>query len=286
MKEIPAYSIASIKSTNHEAKDFDFQRFEYFATDIEHLRSPHRHEFYTFLLVTGGTGSHKIDFRIYSLRPNRVFLIAPGQVHAWDRLKNVKGFVLLFTDSYVALSKGRKLMSAWPLFRPKQKPFFDLNEKEVRQWSRDLILIEKELQRADDFTNDAIFYSIGKLLVRASRLYRSQVRSPNTGDDLLIAFQGLIEKHFLRIKTPARYARMMHITPNHLNLTCKQKSGMAAGELIRQRVVLEAKRLLAHTELTVAEISYTLGFEDNSYFGRYFKKYTGKTPIDFRTKQQ
>jgi AraC-like DNA-binding protein len=65
----------------------------------------------------------------------------------------------------------------------------------------------------------------------------------------------------------------------------QKKSGKSAGELIRQRVLLEAKRLLAHTKLSVSEISFKLGFEDNSYFGRFFKKYNGLTPERFRINQ-
>jgi AraC family transcriptional activator of pobA len=75
--QIITYSIESLKSTQTEIKDFDLFRFEYFAKDIDHLRAPHRHHFYTFILVTDGSGSHEIDFHKYELKPNRLFLIAP-----------------------------------------------------------------------------------------------------------------------------------------------------------------------------------------------------------------
>jgi len=283
---IQAYTIESLKSTNSEAKDFDFFRFESFAKDIEHLRVPHQHHFYTFILVTGGEGSHAIDFHDYNLKSGRLFLIAPGQVHAWIELKKVKGFVVLFNDSFMALSKGRKMMSAWPLFRPNQEVYFDLDATEAAKWVDEFLYIEEEEERADDYTRDAIFYAISSLLVRATRLsLKTQGKSKLAGQDFLFVFQELIEENFLTLKTPKQYAEKMNVTANYLNALCKKKSGKSAGELIRQRVLLEAKRLLAHTKLTVSEISFKLGFEDNSYFGRFFKKYIGLTPETFRADQ-
>lgn len=284
--QIPTYTIESLKSTDSEVKDFDFFRFDYFARDIEHLKAPHRHHFYTFILVTAGGGTHAIDFKNYELLPGRLFLIAPGQVHAWMELKKVKGYVVLFTESFVALSKGRKMMSAWPLFRPHQQVHFDLSSESQIEWNKVFVSMEEELKTNDEFTRDSLFYSVSSLLVNASRLtVNHQSKGRIAGENFLFAFQELIEEHYLILKTPRDYAEKMNITPNYLNVLCKKKSGKSAGELIRQRIILEAKRLLAHTQLSVLEIAYKLGFQDNSYFGRFFKKYTRLTPEAFRSKQ-
>ncbi|MDZ4714805.1 MAG: helix-turn-helix transcriptional regulator [Cytophagales bacterium] len=286
MAEIPVYTIETLRSANTGSADFDFFRFEYFAKDIEHLRASHRHHFYTFILVTGGGGSHAIDFQKHDLVPGRLFLIGPGQVHAWIEFRKVKGFVVLFTDTYMALSKGRKMMSAWPLFRPNQESYYDLSAKELTRWTEEFLYIEEEVSRADEFTRDATFYSLSSLLVRATRLSLGKLgkRQP-AGHDFLFAFQELIEENYLKWKTPRKYAEKMNMTANYLNTLCKKKSGKSAGELIRQRILLEAKRLLAHTSLSVAEIAFQMDFQDNSYFGRFFKKYVGMTPEKFRTSQ-
>ena len=287
--EIPVYSIGSLRTTDSglESRDFDLFRLEFLARDIAHLRFPHRHQFYSFLLITEGSGSHDIDFNNYVLQPNRLFLIAPGQVHAWQKLQQAKGFVVLFTDGFVALSKGRKLMASWPLFRLHQNCYLDLSSDETAQWVKELLNMEAEVLSPDDFSRDALFYALGNLLVRASRVLNQLSPKRNMpSQDILFDFQELIEKHFSEFTTPRDYAALLNITANYLNGICKKKSGKSAGEMIRQRIILEAKRLLAHTSLSVAEVAHKLNFEDNSYFGRYFKKYVAMTPETFRRNQR
>lgn len=285
--QIPTYTIESLKSTDSEAKDFDFFRLDYFAQGIDHLKAPHRHHFFAFILITGGSGTHAIDFNTYELVHGRLFLIAPGQVHAWNKIQNVTGFVVLFNDSFMALSKGRKIMTSWPLFRPHHPNFIDLNKSELNSWIEELTYLESEVENRDEFSNDAIFYSISSLLVRASRLSKNkQAKNNLSGQNFLFTFQELIEENFLILKSPKDYAEKLNVTPNYLNALCKKRSGKSAGELIRQRILLEAKRLLAHTEFSVSEIAFRLGFQDNSYFGRFFKKSAGVTPDKFRLKQR
>lgn len=285
LEEIKNYTIESLKASDPTLQDFELFRFEYFAQDIQHLHKPHRHHFYTFLLVTAGGGSHDIDFTNYVLKANRLFLIAPGQVHAWKKLTNVKGFVVLFDDTFITLAKGRKMMRDWPLFTLNQRCYLDLHPNETQSWYSVLLEMEGELRAHDEFSKDTIFYSLGKLLVRASRLYREYASKNKLPDQpLLYSYQELIEKNFHQWHTPKAYAKQLNITANYLNALCKEQSGKSAGALIRQRILLEAKRLLAHTQLSVGEIAYQLNFTDNSYFGRFFKRYTDLTPEAFRKK--
>jgi len=99
---------------------------------------------------------------------------------------------------------------------------------------------------------------------------------------LLRSFQSLIDRHFRAIKLPKEYADLLYVTPNHLNALCQDLVGKTAGDLIRDRVLLEAKRLLTNADMTVTEIAYDLNFGDNSYFNRFFKKNVGVTPDEFR----
>jgi AraC-like DNA-binding protein len=101
---------------------------------------------------------------------------------------------------------------------------------------------------------------------------------------MLNQFRQLIEKHFRLLRLPKEYAELMYITPNYLNALCQDVTGKSAGDLIRDRIILEAKRFLTNANMDISEISYELNFQDNSYFTRFFKKSTGITPEVFRKK--
>ena len=97
-------------------------------------------------------------------------------------------------------------------------------------------------------------------------------------------FQKLIEANYTQLKLPKDYAELLYITPNHLNAVCKDLLGTKAGEVIRNRTLLEAKRLLTNPQLSITEIAFQLNFSDNSYFTKFFKKCEGVTPEEFRKK--
>jgi AraC-like DNA-binding protein len=125
-------------------------------------------------------------------------------------------------------------------------------------------------------------------LLELARIYTRTDRASEPGTlpaAKIREYERAVNKNFKTLRTVADYAPLLHVTPNYLNAACKKITGKAAGEIIRDRTLLEAKRLLANTDSSVAEIAYQLQFEDNSYFGRFFKKYTGMTPAKFRERQ-
>ena len=281
--EIPTYTLDSLLKRNSSTGDFSFITLEGLAAYAPALASPHRYNFYTVMLVTDGGGRHAIDLQEYALEAKNLFLIAPGQVHSWTAWQRIRGFAVFFTNSLMARSGGKKIMGSWPIFRPNQTSMFALTQTEMNMFVDVFQQVEYEIGNNDEFTLDAVFYAISSMLVKASRLSRNrQSKRFSASHDFLFSFQELIERNFLADKTPKEYAEKLSITPNYLNALCRRKAGKSAGELIRQRVLLEAKRLLAHTDLSASEIAFQLGFEDNSYFGRYFKKYTRLSPGAFR----
>lgn len=284
-KKIINYSIENIKAGEMKGKDFDFFRFEYFAEDIEHLKQSHRHDFHAFIFVTGGSGSHVIDFVDYQLKSNRCFYISYGQVHAWKTLKGVKGYVLLFTDDFYntiytgnELIKSDKLLSSLSLYTdiPKTKSgecelVFQQIETEFREQSSEwkslvCLLLKTIVIRLKRFSKHAQMLSGG-----IQRKY-----------DVISQYQELINEYFTTLKTPKDYAALLHLTPNYLSGICKALTGKPAGDLIKDRIILEAKRLIIHTQLSISEIADQLGFDNKSHFGKYFKNTTGTSPDRFR----
>lgn len=122
------------------------------------------------------------------------------------------------------------------------------------------------------------------LFIHISRTTSDSIlkKQPKQSHLLFRNFRKLINQHFTNLKLPKEYTDLLYVTPNHLNALCKDLVGKSAGELIRDRILLEAKRLLINAELSIAEIAYRLNFTDNSYFTKFFKKQTGSTPEEFK----
>ena len=122
-----------------------------------------------------------------------------------------------------------------------------------------------------------MFIQVNRYITKESRKHQNNFNSL-----LLRNFQKLIDQHFKEKKLTKDYASMLYVTPNHLNALSKDVTGRPAGELIRDRILLEAKRLLVNAEMNVSQIADELDFDDNSYFSKFFKKYVGVTPDVFR----
>ena len=285
-EKIPSYKITEIKKRKPFAADFEFYRFEYFVTDIDHLTHPHRHDHFALFFVTAGHGNHLIDFEDYELRAARVFLIAPGQVHAWRSFKGVKGFVLLFTKEFFTITLQYKELRAYLFFNNIYKhAYLDVDRESGRHLRGLLTGIEREYLHARSYSQNIIRSYINIILFELMGIYEKAL--PNTSEHQAVdvkirEFESLIEKNFKKYHLVTEYAALLHITPNYLNAICSRRKGKAAGEVIRDRIILEAKRLLTHSDKTIMQIAYDLGFEDNSYFGRFFRKYCGQTPAGFR----
>lgn len=110
-------------------------------------------------------------------------------------------------------------------------------------------------------------------------------RSVDHKKKLVDDFNDLVNLHYKELKTTSKYAEKLNINPSYLNTLVKEILDITAGQVIKNRIILEAERLLLHTSLSIIEISYELGFNDNSHFGKYFKSVRGVSPNNFRIDQ-
>jgi AraC-like DNA-binding protein len=280
----PVYDIC--KLADFQQEDLLISRFDVYLQKHKNLYFPHKHTFYHLVLFTKGGGTHSIDFKTFEVTPYQIYFMIPGQVHSWNFEGDADGYVIHFSLPFFQsfLLKNEYL---------DQFSFFSGNIDDA------VIQIQPPLQqKVINLFEEIITESenpgrMGIDLVRALMLQAFIVISRINADNkekqlppynytLLKTFQKLIEKNFATLKLPRDYAELLYITPNHLNALCNDLLGISAGELIRNRILLEAKRLLINLNLTIAEIGYQLNFSDNSYFTKFFKKYTGLTPEEFR----
>jgi AraC-like DNA-binding protein len=142
----------------------------------------------------------------------------------------------------------------------------------------------KEIEKKNRFKVDAVRVWILQLFLQIGNMNvgKEAHMAESYNGTLLRNFEKLIDKNYLDLRLPKQYAELLYITPNHLNALCNAELGKSAGDLIRNRIALEAKRMLINFSLSVTEIAYALNFEDNSYFCKFFKKQSGMTPDNFR----
>lgn len=284
-KNIITYNISNVKQGNSENKDFDFYSLEDFVKEIEHLKIPHRHSFYALIVVVSGMGEQVIDLENFELISNRVFLINYGQVHTWKQFNKLKGYVVLFTTEFYNLifTGHHKIKSDAAIIQ--NRPYIDLDKAELLEWKKTLSLIELEFQNKDSVSNEIICLLLKVLVLKYNSNNTVATISQNKSSrkiGITQNYKSLIGQYYKEWKLPKYYTQLLYVTPNYLNSICNKVEGVSATQLIQQRVVLEAKRLLSHTDLTATQIAYELGFEDNSHFGKYFKNVTGFSPDGFR----
>lgn len=248
---------------------------------------PHRHNYYTVLVINKAKGLHKIDFNAYELANKQIFFVAPGQVHQVIEDEKSYGYVMTFSNQFlVENSIPLSFIDSLNLFQnygqsPPLKPINSQFE-----------IIEGFAANIFDlFNSNATMknLSIGSflklLLIECNNICSiNPIESDidTTGDNLIRSFKKLVDKHYKKEHSTTYYANELFITPDHLNRTIKSKIGKTAKDYIQARIITEAKRLLYFTELTNKEIAYNLGFNEPANFSAFFKKHTDLSPSNFK----
>jgi AraC family transcriptional activator of pobA len=284
-KKIPVYAICTIDQK--AGKDLLIERFdEYLEKHYHNLHRPHRHSFYHLVLFTKGKGSHTIDFEKFPVKPFQIYFMIPGQVHSWHFENEVDGYIVHFNESLISsFLKDEHYLERFSFFKGDAVAgvcqIAPAEHDDVKALFESML---KELRGAKEQHIDIIRLSLLELFITVDRTCKKKEVKNIAPQKLLLLrnYQQLIDKYFRTIRLPKEYAGLLYITPNHLNALCTELLGKTAGDLIRDRILLEAKRLLTNAGMTITEIAYDLDFQDNSYFNRFFKKNVGMTPDEFR----
>lgn len=285
-KRIPVYDISDFQyigsQTDFYANEFNLHMEQH----MQNILLPHRHVFYVSLLVTKGSGIHEIDFQTYEIRPGNLFLIFPGQVHWWENSADADGYVIFHNRDFYNLYFSHERLHQFPFFgSTRSYPLISLEPDDMKKVENLFKVILNEYRQGGLMKFQKISSLLDVLYIDLSRLYlpADQLKPHNqTQLSHTRRLELLIESHFREVKSPARYAEMMYMSERNLNRTTKLILDKTVSDLITEKVILEAKRMLIHTKLTVAQISFDLGYDDNSYFIRLFRKKTGQTPLKFQ----
>lgn len=245
---------------------------------------PHRKDYYLFVLVKEGHNRHWIDFMPYTIKRDTFYFTVPQQVHLKEYSAPMVGLLACFTDEFLQLEENRVLKQLPIIQNPAGAHELLLNEQDIVFVEDVMRKMLAEFQADGTWRNQMLTSWLRVLVIYLSRLYTEQFSETcfTLNYCLLKSFQTLIGEHYATQHDVAAYAEKLSITPGHLTEVIKQQSGKTAITHIHDRLIVEAKRRLLHTELSVKQIADDLGFEDAAYFNRFFKRLTDTTPVGYR----
>ena len=252
------------------------------------INKPHSHNFYLCVLFTEGTGTHEIDFNSYSINPGKVFFLKPGQTHFWKFDKKPKGYIFFHSQEFYEMTFVNHRLKNFPFYYSYQNPpFIELRSNDI-DFQKKFKNLYQEYLKSEIFRNLKIVNIINDIYIDLTREYTSDLDlSDNFNSrylNILESFEHLLDQSYDKQKLPKYYADKLNISTKHLNRVVKQTINKTTNQMISERVILEAKRLIVHSNTSLSTISESLDFSDYAYFSKYFKTKTGITPMDFKRK--
>lgn len=268
--------------------DFHLQKMETIYEQAKgQTDAAHRHDYYSLLLIEKARGIHLIDYNAFEFGDLEVYFVSPGQVHQVALTEKPKGSVITFSKSFlVANNISDSFISNINLFKDfGYSPPLKIDEKIFQRLSNIINEMQSCLMVDLNYGNRAVGALLQLFLIycnNTTKLDQTQISEENKGVCILRDFKHLIEDNFKNWHKVKDYAAEIHISPKHLSQTVKNITGKVAKEHIQERLILEAKRLLLHTDLSIKEIAFEIGFEEPLHFSGFFKKKTGISPSKFR----
>ncbi|CAM5675452.1 AraC family transcriptional regulator OS=Streptomyces tendae OX=1932 GN=F3L20_14585 PE=4 SV=1 [Streptomyces tendae] len=229
-----------------------------------------RADFHVLAVVDAGPGSVTVDFLHHPLRDRSAVWIPPGAVHRWDDIAGVTGHLVLFVPTAPVTHATRELAASPDLAAHWRIPDADWPFVDA---ARDHLLLEASVPPGDSATE------LPEILLSAlvARLRPPQAAA-RSGHPVFQSFRSSVEAHFRDHHDAGYYARALGYSPRTLSRAVQKATGRTAKAYVVDRIVLEAKRLLAHDRLTAAQCAAVLGFPDASNFSVFFRNATGMRP--------
>ena len=288
MTNVKAYHNVNAKN---EQVSFAVSKME----DVYRLRNgladePHRHDFFTVLIIESAKGVHKIDFNSYELDHHQIYFVSPGQVHQVIEEEPSKGYAITFSEQFlIENSIHLSFIEGLNLFHDYgQSPPLIPNESQYKK----LAFYAKEVFKLFKGTSNMKELSIGAFLklflIECNNVCEMTPVDLNldiSENRIISEFKKEVNIAYLTEHSTSYYANRLYITPDHLNRVVKSAIGKTAKEYIQSRLITEAKRLLYFSGLSTKEIAFQLGFHEPANFSTFFKKHTKVSPSNFKIKE-
>lgn len=243
---------------------------------------PHRLSFFAILVIEEGEVNHLVDFRTHNLQKDDLLLISKGQVHAFDFNAEYQGYLLIFTDTFI-----QKYLAGVTLTHLYRYYNYFLEQEKINHpsYTREFIsIIKRELSGKSGLMPNIIGSYLGIYLMKLFEERANTISNKSNGLSVIHFnhFKRLVEQNYVKTRQANDYASELSITYKHLNAVCKEIVNITAKTFIDNYIVLEAKRKIVTSALSIKEIAFELGFDEPTNFIKYFKKHTNYTPVEFR----
>lgn len=268
---------------------FDFIRvaeiFKRIKKDPNHNpHQPHRISFFALMLVTEGEGEHQVDLKNYKIQKGSVLKIAKGQVNAFKDHTTYDGYLVIFTEDFVL-----KYFSKSSIEFISHLYNYHISDPLVENSSLNSFFLERiteEIHSKNTYAQNEIVAKILELFLL--KLERETQNSPlktfnKKHQTLFIDFKNLVEENYTKTRNVKDYAELLNISTKHLNTIVRAVTLNTAKHFIDNYVILEIKRVIFSSTISLKEVSYQNGFDEVTNFTKFFKKHTGLSPKEFKS---
>ncbi len=256
--------------------------------NIKHIKT----EYFRISLTRKGSASFDIGLEKYRPYRNCILFGIPGQIFSLHEVsEDFLAYYMLFTEKFIS-DTSLFVNKTWqlPFLSYSGVQCFELSDETASEIESIIFKMNEEIKAGKTQCSEVIKLYIQLILIQASRSYDSnqlqQQGTINSAQHIFSNYLKLVSQHFLTVRKVADYAALLHISPDHLTRAIKACSDKTARDLIDEMLLMESKVYLLHTPMSIAEISYKLEFADPSHFNKFFKKLSGKTPLEFRSQSE
>lgn len=284
MEKIPIRNITVIPDDINLSEKFRIRTVQELQKEQKLIQDTHRHDYYFILALIKGWGQHTIDFISYDITNHSIFFMRPGQVHQLSLKTGSTGYLMQFSKDFY---RPDNKIDQQLLLSASNKNFCELDLKKSEKLFNVLTNIHTEYNEKEKGYFDIIKANLRIFFIELTRYRENKIKPENKStvftQERLDEFLELLENNIYMFKQVSQYANMLNLSTFQLNSMVKSTLGKTCSSLIDEHIILESKRYLLATTEQVKEIAYNLGYEDVSYFIRFFKKHTGQTPETYRT---
>ncbi len=276
------FPVHRLKRGSEPESSFGLHRFRP-ESEVGQADYPHRHNFNQVVLLTAGAGSHIVDFHILPITPPTLFFVSAGQVHFWQLEAPLRGYSLHFLPELLATSPAHGAgLDILALLHSLSYTPLHLSREQSALMQQIMEMAAHEYESYDDDSVLSAYLHI--LFSHIQRLCNAKTPAIALGSaaEIVRKYRRLVALHFATHRSVEFYADQLSVSVAHLAKCIKEMTGHTASQLLRQELILEAKRLLINTDWSVEQISDELGFDDPAYFGRFFKREAGSSPGAYR----